>query len=166
MELTVNVFDKEREEWQDLLGKAAVKALKEDFLANKNDISLMKVPFTTSDGKTKELFVPYDAEVLKNSGFSEESMKRNLSMYINDDYTGSLAEVLDINTGEGNYLLTKLGVFDCIVDTVDKLGYKNQIRGKNYAIQSFELETAKEFTVSYIFNDHAIPEKQFKYVKE
>lgn len=166
MELTVNVYDKEREEWQDLFGKSAVKALKEDFLANKNDISLMKVPFTTSDGKTKELFVPYDAEVLKNSGFSEESMKQNLSLYITDDYTDSLSQALDINTGEGNYYLSKLGIFDCIVETVDSLGQKNQLRGKNYEIQGLELRDAEEFTVSYVFNDHAIPEKQYKYVKE
>lgn len=166
MNLTVNAFDNEKQEWVDLLGKAAVKALKEDFLANKNDISLMKVPFTTSEGEKKELFVPYDAEVLKNSGFSEDGMKGILSPFITDDYTGALSEALDINTGEGNYLLSKLGIFDCIVETVDNLGNKNQIRGKNYAIQSFELESAKEFTVSYVFNDHAIPEKQYKYVKE
>ena len=164
MELTVNVYDKEREEWQDLFGKSAVKALKEDFLANKNDISLMKVPFTTSDGKTKELFVPYDAEVLKNSGFSYVCMKRNLSMYITDD-TEALSQALDINTGEGNYMLSMLGIFDCIVDTIDGGGYKHQIRGKNYEIQQFELQSAKEFTISYSFNDHAIPEKQYKYVK-
>ena len=166
MELSVNVFDKEKQEWEDLFGKSAVKALKEDFLANKNEISLMKVPFTTSEGETKELFVPYDAEVLKNSGFSEDSMKQNLSLYITDDYTDSLSQALDINTGEGNYYLSKLGIFDCIVETVDSLGQKNQLRGKNYEIQGLELRDAKEFTVSYVFNDHAIPEKQYKYVKE
>ena len=166
MELTVNVYDKEREEWQDLFGKSAVKALKEDFLANKNEISLMKVPFTTSEGETKELFVPYDKEVLNNSGFSEGSMKGLLSPYITDDYTDALSQALDINTGEGNYLLSKLGIFDCIVETVDSAGKRNELRGKNYEIQSLELRDAKEFTISYVFNDHAIPEKQYKYVKE
>lgn len=166
MELTVNVYDKEREEWQDLLGKSAVKALKEDFLANKNDISLMKVPFTTSEGEKKELYVPYDAEVLNNSGYSEKEMEEVLSGYIHDDYTQSLSEVLDINTREGNYYFSKLGIFDCIVETVDNLGNKNQLRGKNYEIKNSELLYAKEFTVSYVFNDHAIPEKSFKYVKE
>lgn len=166
MELTVNVFDKEKQEWEDLFGKSAVKALKEDFLANKNDISLMKVPFTTSEGETKELYVPYDAEVLENSGFSEDSMKQNLSLYITDDYTDSLSQALDINTGEGNYYLSKLGIFDCIVETVDSLGQKNQLRGKNYEIQGLELRDAEEFTISYSFNDHAIPEKSYKYVKE
>lgn len=165
MNLTVNAFDNEKQEWVDLLGKAAVKALKEDFLANKNEISLMKVPFTTSQGEEKELFVPYDAEVLKDSGFSESSMKNMLSMYITED-TESLSQAIDINTGEGNYLLSKLGIFDCIVETVDSLGQKNQLRGKNYEIQSLELRDAEEFTISYIFNDHAIPEKSFKYVKE
>lgn len=166
MNLTVNAFDNEKQEWVDLLGKAAVKALKEDFLANKNEISLMKVPFTTSDGEERELFVPYDAEVLKNSGFDEEGMKQILSQYIVDDYTDALSQAIDINTGEGNYLLSKLGIFDCIVETVDSLGQKNQLRGKNYEIQSLELRDAEEFTISYIFNDHAIPEKSFKYVKE
>ena len=166
MELTVNVYDEEKEEWKDLFGRSAVKALKEDFLANKNEISLMKVPFTTSEGETKELYVPYDAEVLENSGFSEDSMKQNLSLYITDDYTDSLSQALDINTGEGNYLLSKLGIFDCIVETVDSLGQKNQLRGKNYEIQGLELRDAEEFTISYVFNDHAIPEKSFKYVKE
>lgn len=166
MNLTVNAFDNEKQEWVDLLGKAAVKALKEDFLANKNDISLMKVPFTTSEGETKELYVPYDAEVLNNSGFSEFSMQQNLSQMIFDDNTGALSQAIDINDGYGNYLLSKLGVFDCIVDAVDELGNKKQIRGKNYEIQSYELQKAKEFTVSYVFNDHAIEEKSFKYVKE
>ena len=166
MELTVNVYDEEKEEWKDLFGRSAVKALKEDFLANKNEISLMKVPFTTSEGETKELYVPYDAEVLENSGFSEDSMKQNLSLYITDDYTDSLSQALDINTGEGNYYLSKLGIFDCIVETVDSLGQKNQLRGKNYEIQGLELRDAEEFTISYVFNDHAIPEKSYKYVKE
>lgn len=166
MELTINMFDKEKMEWVDLFGEAAVKALKEDFLKDKNEISLMKVPFTTSQGEERELFVPYDAEVLKNSGFSESSMQNLLSTYIADDYTGSLSQALDINTGEGNYLLSKLGIFDCIVETVDSLGKRNELRGKNYEIQSFELRNAKEFTVSYVFNDHAIEEKSFKYVAE
>lgn len=166
MELTVNVYDEEKEEWKDLFGRSAVKALKEDFLANKNEISLMKVPFTTSEGETKELYVPYDAEVLENSGFSEDSMKQNLSLYITDDYTDSLSQALDINTGEGNYYLSKLGIFDCIVETVDSLGQKNQLRGKNYEIQGLELRDAEEFTISYVFNDHAISEKSYKYVKE
>lgn len=166
MELTVNVFDKDNNEWVDLLGKASVKAMKEDFLKDKNEISLMKVtPFGTSEEQPNELFVPYDAEVLKNSGFSENSMKSQLSMYINDD-TESLAEVLDINTGEGNFLLTRLGIFDCIVETIDSVGNKSQLRGKNYEIQQFDLQNAKEFTISYVFNDHAIPEKSYKYVKE
>ena len=165
MELTINMFNEEKQVWEDLFGKSAVKALKEDFLANKNDISLMKVPFTTSEGETKELFVPYDAEVLKNSGYSEESMSRMLSGYIYGD-TEALSEALDINTGEGNYILSMLGIFDCIVDTIDGGGYKHQIRGKNYELQQFELQSAKEFTVSYVFNDHAIPEKSYKYVKE
>lgn len=165
MNLTVNAFDNEKQEWVDLLGKAAVKALKEDFLANKNEISLMKVPFTTSEGEKRELFVPYDAEVLNNSGYSEESMSRLLSGYIYDD-TEALSQALDINTGEGNYFLSMLGIFDCIVDTIDGEGYKHQIRGKNYELQQFELQNAKEFTVSYVFNDHAIPEKSYKYVKE
>lgn len=164
--LTVKVFDNEKQEWEDLFGKSAVKALKEDFLAHKNEISLMKVPFEKSNGETKELFVPYDAEVLKKSGDSENSIRSLLSQNIVDDYTESLSQALDINTGYGSYLLSKLGIFDCIVETVDSKGRKNQIKGKNYEISSFELRNAKEFTVSYVFNDHAIPEKSFKYVKE
>lgn len=166
MELSVNVFDKEKQEWEDLFGKSAVKALKEDFLANKNDISLMKVPFTTSEGEKKELFVPYDAEVLNNSGFSENTMQTSLSQMIYEDNISALSQAIDINDGYGNYLLSKLGIFDCIVDTVDEQGGKNQIKGKNYEIQQYELQSAKEFTVSYVFNDHAIPEKSYKYVKE
>ena len=166
MNLTVNAFDNEKQEWVDLLGKAAVKALKEDFLANKNDISLMKVPFTTSEGETKELFVPYDKEVLNNSGFSEDTMQTSLSQMIYEDNILSLSQAIDINDGYGNYLLSKLGIFDCIVDIVDEQGRKNQIKGKNYEIQQYELQSAKEFTVSYVFNDHAIPEKSFKYIKE
>lgn len=166
MELTVNAFDNEKQEWVDLLGKAAVKALKEDFLANKNEISLMKVPFTTSEGKEKELFVAYDAEVLKNSGYSVNAMQNTLNGMIYGTDIGALSQGIDINDEYGNYLLSKLGIFDCIVETVDSLGQKNQIRGKNYEIQSYELQKAEEFTVSYVFNDHAIEEKSFKYVKE
>lgn len=166
MELTVNVFDNEKQEWEDLFGKSAVKALKEDFLANKNDISLMKVPFTTSEGETKELFVPYDAEVLKNSGYTEFSMQQNLSQTIYGTDIEALSQALDINDGYDNYLLSKLGIFDCIVETVDEQGRTNQLRGKNYEIQNYELQKAEEFTISYVFNDHAIEEKSFKYVKE
>ncbi|MCI2898622.1 hypothetical protein FH128_01575 [Staphylococcus hominis] len=158
MNLTVNAFDNEKQEWVDLLGKAAVKALKEDFMEDKGEIGIMYLPFINSQGEEDKLPVAYDKNVVENSGLTHNSIKNIVYIENNKDY-GSLSDVYNTSTTDGRYMLSFFGIFDCVVE--NHIGEKFKV--KNFEIDKFSINEDYSYTISYVFNGRAVEDKQFKH---
>lgn len=159
MELTVNVFDKEKQEWEDLFGKSAVKALERDYMKNKNEIGVMYFPFINSEGNEDKLPIAYDKSIFEKNGLFENTL-RNMVNIEDGKYYGSFADVYNTSTSEGRFILfSYFGVFDCIVENE----YGDEYYIKNYEIDKFSIGEHFNYTISYVFNGHAVEEKQYKH---
>lgn len=160
MELTINMFDKEKMEWVDLFGETAVKALERDYMRNKNEIGVMYFPFINAEGQQDKLPIAYDKSLFELNGLYESTLRNIAYIEDNKDY-GSFADVYSTSTAEGRYILfSYFGVFDCVVE--NEYGQKYYI--KNYEIDKFSIGEDMNYTISHVFNGHAVEEKQFKHV--
>lgn len=162
MELTINMFDKEKMEWVDLFGEAAVKALERDYMKDKNEIGVMFFPFINAEGQEDKLPIAYDKSLFEKNGLYERTLRNIVYIEDNKDY-GSFADVYNTSTSEGRYMLfAYFGVFDCVVETSH--GEKYYI--KNYEIDKFSIGDDMDYTISHAFNGRAVKEKQYKHIAE
>lgn len=169
------IYDKENEQWVELMAKPiaeeVVRIMKEDFMRNKEDIKLSEIPY----GNNNELtyFIAYQSNVNQSAIFNLES---TLPFILNDilnekgnDTTLSNKEVL--NNADALSFIEPLNVFNVVYR--DTFGNEVTTRSNELPQDLMGVTTkimknnnSGNFTISYTFNDNAIEDKQYKYIKE
>ena len=169
------IYDKENEQWVELMAKPIAKEviqiMKEDFMRNKSDIKLSEIAY----GNENEFiyYIAYQSKVSQSAIFNLES---TLPFILNDilnekgnDTTLSNKEVL--NNADALSFIEPLNVFNVVYrDT-----FGNEVTTRSNELpqdlmggisRSIKNNKLGNFTISYIFNDNAIEDKQYKYVEE
>ena len=140
-------------------------------MRNKEDIKLSEIPY----GNNNELtyFIAYQSNVNQSAIFNLES---TLPFILNDilnekgnDTTLSNREVL--NNADALSFIEPLNVFNVVYrDTFgnEVTTKSNELPQDLMSVTSRSIKNNKSgnFTISYTFNDNAIEDKQYKYVKE
>lgn len=169
------IYDKENEQWVELMAKPiakeVVRIMKEDFMRNKSDIKLSEITYGNNDEFV--YFIAYQSNVNQSVIFGLES---TLPLILNDilnkkdDY--SLLTNRDVlNNNDALSFIEPLSVFDVVFK--DTLGNKVKTKSNELPQDFLDLtlnrvknNSVDNFTISYVFNDNAIEDKQYKYVEE
>lgn len=169
------IYDKENEQWVELMAKPiakeVVRIMKEDFMRNKDDIKLSEIAY----GNENEFiyFIAYQSNVNQSAIFSLES---TLPFILNDilnkkDNYSALSNKDVLNDADALSFIEPLNVFNVIYK--DTFGNEvttrsNELPQDLMSVTSRSIKNNKlgNFTISYTFNDNAIEDKQFKYIKE
>ena len=169
------IYDKENEQWVELMAKPiakeVVRIMKEDFMRNKEEIKLLEIPY----GNENEFiyFIAYQSNVNQSAIFSLES---TLPFILNDilnkkDNYSALSNKEVLNDADALSFIEPLNVFNVIYK--DTFGNEvttrsNELPQDLMSVTSRSIKNNKlgNFTISYTFNDNAIEDKQFKYIKE
>lgn len=169
------IYDKENEQWVELMAKPiakeVVRIMKEDFMRNKEDIKLSEITYGNED--EFRYFIAYQSNVSQSALFNLES---TLPFILNDilnkkDNYSALSNKDVLNDADALSFIEPLNVFNVVyrdtfgneVTTRSNELPQDLIGGISRSIKNNKLGN---FTISYIFNDNAIEDKQFKYVKE
>ena len=169
------IYDKENEQWIELMAKPiakeVVRIMKEDFMYNKNEIKLLEIPY----GNENEFiyYIAYQSNVSESAISNvEDTLPFILNEILNkkdEYYKLSSKEIL--NNPDAFIFIEPLNTFSVIY----KDTFGNEISTKNnelpqgllnIALRFIKNNISGNFTISYVFNDNAIEEKQYKYVKE
>lgn len=169
------IYDKENEQWVELMAKPiakeVVRIMKEDFMHNKNEIKLLEIPYGNNDEFV--YLIAYQSNVNQSAIFSLES---TLPFILNDilnkkDNYSALSNKEVLNDADALSFIEPLNVFNVIYK--DTFGNEvttrsNELPQDLMSVTSRSIKNNKlgNFTISYVFNDNAIEDKQFKYVKE
>ena len=169
------IYDKENEQWVELMAKPiakeVVRIMKEDFMRNKDDIKLSEIAY----GNENEFiyFIAYQSNVNQSAIFSlEGTLPFILNEILNkkDNYS-SLSSKDVLNDADALSFIEPLNVFNVIYK--DTFGNEvttrsNELPQDLMSVTSRSIKNNKlgNFTISYTFNDNAIEDKQYKYVKE
>lgn len=175
MKAIPKIYDKESEQWVELMAKPiaeeVVRIMKEDFIRNKSDIKLSEITY----GNENEFiyFIAYQSNVNQSAIFNLEG---TLPFILNDilnkkDSYSALSNKDVLNDNDALSFIEPLNVFDVVFK--DTLG--NEVKTKSnelpqdllgatlHRVKNNEVDN---FTISYAFNDNPIEDKQYKYVKE
>lgn len=169
------IYDEQTNEWIELMAKPiakeVVRIMKEDFMHNKNEIKLLEIPY----GNENEFiyFIAYQSNVNQSAIFSLES---TLPFILNEilnkkDHYSALSNKEVLNDADALSFIEPLNVFNVIYK--DTFGNEvttrsNELPHDLMSVTSRSIKNNKlgNFTISYTFNDNAIEDKQFKYIKE
>ena len=169
------IYNEETNEWVELMAKPIAKEviqiMKEDFMRNKDDIKLSEIAY----GNENEFiyFIAYQSNVNQSAIFSLES---TLPFILNDilnkkDSYSALSNKDVLNDADALSFIEPLNVFNVIYK--DTFGNEvttrsNELPQDLMSVTSRSIKNNKlgNFTISYTFNDNAIEDKQYKYVKE
>ena len=168
------IYDKENEQWIELMAKPiakeVVRIMKEDFMRNKEDIKLSEIPY----GNENEFiyFIAYQSNVNQSAIFSLES---TLPFILNDilnkkENYSALSNRDVLNDNDALSFIEPLNTFNIVykdtfgneVTTKNNQLPQDLIRGTSQVINN---NNSGNFTISYVFNDNAIEDKQYKYVE-
>lgn len=169
------IYDKENEQWVELMAKPiakeVVRIMKEDFMRNKSDIKLLEITYGNNDEFV--YFIAYQSKVSQSALFNLES---TLPFILNDilnkkDNYSALSNKDVLNNADALSFIEPLNVFNVVyrdtfgneVTTRSNELSQDLMGGISHSIKNNKLGN---FTISYIFNDNAIEDKQFKYVEE
>lgn len=169
------IYDKENEQWVELMAKPiakeVVRIMKEDFMRNKSDIKLSEITYGNNDEFV--YFIAYQSKVSQSAIFSLES---TLPFILNDilnkkDNYSALSNKDVLNDADALSFIEPLNTFYVVYK--DTFGNEvttksNELPQDLMSVTSRSIKNNKlgNFTISYTFNDNAIEDKQFKYVKE
>lgn len=169
------IYDKENEQWVELMAKPiakeVVRIMKEDFMRNKEDIKLSEITYGNED--EFRYFIAYQSNVSQSALFNLES---TLPFILNDilnkkDNYSALSNKEVLNDADALSFIEPLNVFNVIYK--DTFGNEvttrsNELPQDLMSVTSRSIKNNKlgNFTISYTFNDNAIEDKQFKYIKE
>lgn len=169
------IYNEETNEWIELMAKPIAKEviqiMKEDFMRNKEDIKLSEITY----GNENEFiyFIAYQSNVNQSAIFSLES---TLPFILNDilnkkDSYSALSNKDVLNDTDALSFIEPLNVFDVVYK--DTFGNEVSTRSNELpqdllgvTLRSIKNNRLGNFTISYTFNDNAIEDKQYKYVKE
>lgn len=169
------IYDKETNEWVELMAKPiakeVVRIMKEDFMRNKSDIKLSEITYGNNDEFV--YFIAYQSNVSQSAIFNLEG---TLPVILNDiinekDEYSQLSNKEILNDTHAFNFIEPLNTFNVIY----KDTFGNEISTKNnelpqdpidIALRLIKSNNSGNFTISYTFNDNAIEDKQYKYVKE
>lgn len=168
------IYDKENEQWVELMAKPiakeVVRIMKEDFMRNKSDIKLSEITYGNNDEFV--YFIAYQSNVNQSAIFSlEGTLPFILNEILNkkDNYS-SLSSKDVLNDADALSFIEPLNVFNVVYK--DTFGNEvttrsNELPQDLMKTTSYSIKNNKSgnFTISYTFNDNAIEDKQFKYVK-
>lgn len=169
------IYDKENEQWVELMAKPiaeeVVRIMKEDFMHNKNEIKLLEIPY----GNENEFiyYIAYQSNVSESAIFNLEG---TLPFILNDilnkkDSYSALSNKDVLNDADVLSFIEPLNIFNVIY----KDTFGNEVKTRSNELpqelidinsRSIKNNNSGNFTISYVFNDNAIEDKQFKYVKE
>ncbi|SUM72708.1 hypothetical protein [Staphylococcus hominis] len=169
------IYNEETNEWIELMAKPIAKEviqiMKEDFMRNKEDIKLSEITY----GNENEFiyFITYQSNVNQSAISSLES---TLPFILNDilnkkDSYSALSNKDVLNDNDALSFIEPLNVFNVVY----KDTFGNEVTTKNNQLpqdlmsvtsRSIKNNKSGNFTISYTFNDNAIEDKQYKYVKE
>ena len=168
------IYDKENEQWIELMAKPiakeVVRIMKEDFMRNKEDIKLSEIPY----GNENEFiyFIAYQSNVNQSAIISLES---TLPFILNDilnkkENYSALSNRDVLNDNDALSFIEPLNTFNIVykdtfgneVTTKNNQLPQDLIRGTSQVINN---NNSGNFTISYVFNDNAIEDKQYKYVE-
>lgn len=169
------IYDEQTGEWVELMAKPiakeVVRIMKEDFMHNKNEIKLLEIPY----GNENEFiyYIAYQSNVSESAIFNlEGTLPFILNDIINEkDEYSQLSNKEILNDTHAFNFIEPLNTFNVIY----KDTFGNEISTKNNELPQDSLDIALHriknnklgnFTISYTFNDNAIEDKQFKYIKE
>ncbi|WP_260840868.1 hypothetical protein [Staphylococcus haemolyticus] len=169
------IYDEQTGEWIELMAKPiakeVVRIMKEDFMRNKEEIKLSEISY----GNENEFiyFIAYQSNVNQSAIFSLES---TLPFILNDilnkkDRYSALSNKDVLNDADALSFIEPLNIFNVIYK--DTFGNEvttrsNELPQDLMSVTSRSIKNNKSgnFTISYTFNDNAIEDKQFKYIKE
>ena len=169
------IYDKENEQWVELMAKPiakeVVRIMKEDFMRNKEDIKLSEITYGNED--EFRYFIAYQSNVSQSALFNLES---TLPFILNDilnkkDNYSALSNKDVLNDADALSFIEPLNVFNVVYrDTFgnEVTTRSNELPQDLMSVTSRSIKNNKlgNFTISYTFNDNAIEDKQFKYIKE
>lgn len=169
------IYDKENEQWVELMAKPiakeVVRIMKEDFMRNKSDIKLSEITYGNNDEFV--YFIAYQSKVSQSAIFNLEG---TLPFILNDilnkkESYSALSNKEVLNNADALSFIEPLNVFNVVYrDTFgnEVTTRSNELPQDLMGVTSRSIKNNKlgNFTISYTFNDNAIEDKQFKYVKE
>ena len=169
------IYDTETEQWVELMAKPiakeVVEIMKEDFMRNKSDIKLSEI--TYGNDNEFRYYIAYQSNINQSAIFSLES---TLPLILNEilnkkDNYSALSNKDVLNDADALSFIEPLNVFDVVYK--DTFGNEiatrsNELPQDLMSVTSRGIKNNKSgnFTISYTFNDNAIEDKQYKYVKE
>lgn len=171
----IKTFDKEKQQWLEVFARPVaeevVRIMKEDFMHNKEDIKLLEIPY----GNENEFiyYIAYQSNVSESAIFNIEG---TLPLFLNEilnkkEHYSALSNKEILNDADALSFIEPLNTFNVIY----KDTFGNEISTKNnelpqetldIALRSIKNNKIGGFTISYVFNDNAIEDKQYKYVEE
>lgn len=169
------IYDEQTNEWIELMAKPIAKEviniMKEDFMRNKEDIKLSEISYGNED--EFRYYIAYQSNVNQSAIFSLES---TLPFILNEilnkkEHYSALSNKEVLNDADALSFIEPLNVFNVIY----KDTFGNEVTTRSNELpqdlmggisRSIKNNKLGNFTISYIFNDNAIEDKQFKYVKE
>lgn len=169
------IYDEQTNEWIELMAKPIAKEviniMKEDFMRNKEDIKLSEISYGNED--EFRYYIAYQSNVNQSAIFSlEGTLPFILNEILNkkDNYS-SLSSKDVLNDADALSFIEPLNVFNVVykdtfgneVTTRSNELPQDLMKTTSYSIKN---NNSGNFTISYVFNDNAIEEKQYKYVKE
>lgn len=169
------IYDEENEQWIELMAKPiaeeVVRIMKEDFMRNKEDIKLSEIAY----GNENEFiyFIAYQSNVNQSAIISLES---TLPFILNEilnkkDNYSALSNKEVLFDADALSFIEPLNVFNVVY----KDTFGNEVTTRSNELPQDLINTTSHiiknnksgnFTISYTFNDNAIEDKQYKYVKE
>nr|DAG96653.1 MAG TPA: hypothetical protein [Herelleviridae sp.] len=165
------IYDEAQGKWIELMAKPiaeeVVKIMKNNFLENKGQIKLLELPY----GYDKEYdSYDYTYYMFYNSKVSQEvvdSSEVTLKLIIEDIYN-ALPEKRELtyNDLKQDYAFHSFekGILEFNVYYQDEWGQNQVVSSKNTKeLELYNAIGSFNFTVSYIFNDRPLEEKQFKH---
>lgn len=169
------IYNEETNEWIELMAKPiaeeVVRIMKEDFMRNKEDIKLSEITYGNED--EFRYFIAYQSNVSQSALFNLES---TLPFILNDilnkkDNYSALSNKDVLNDADALSFIEPLNVFNVVYrDTFgnEVTTRSNELPQDLMSVTSRSIKNNKlgNFTISYTFNDNAIEDKQFKYIKE
>lgn len=174
MKAIPKIYDKEQEQWIELMAKPiaeeVVRIMKEDFMRNKEDIKLSEITY----GNENEFiyFIAYQSNVNQSTIFSlEGTLPFILNEILNkkDNYS-SLSNKDVLNDADALSFIEPLNVFNVVYK--DTFGNEVTTRSNELpqdlmktTLYSIKTNKSGNFTISYTFNDNAIEDKQYNFEK-
>ena len=169
------IYKEQTNEWIELMAKPiaeeVINIMKEDFMRNKEDIKLSEISYGNED--EFRYYIAYQSNVNQSAIFSlEGTLPFILNEILNkkDNYS-SLSNKDVLFDADALSFIESLNVFNVVY----KDTFGNEVTTRSNELPQDLINTTSHiiknnksgnFTISYTFNDNAIEDKQYKYVKE